>query len=237
MAQTREDVRPAPSGERARLCGTKADGVDTRHQELSDTATQVTPTSGGGVGDTDAAAVEHARHPELARHKGGQTETDAETADQETTEPLHQSHRKAERRGGEQDDRQTEARADDIAHRAHDHAADDRPGHRRETGVAELRLGQPEIFTNHGNHRRRRERGHKGDKETDPRHVERHVVRAVKAEDVKLHGFVLAARARKKAPSVVEVSRDVNTQAQDGDRANDDDDDDEWWWCEEITYE
>jgi len=197
VAQAREDVRPTPGGERVLLGGRVADGVDARHEELRDTATEVTPTRGGGVGETDALVVEHARHPELARDKRREAETDAETADEEAFKASHQGHGKAKRRRGEKNDRETETRADDVAHRTHDDPTNNRTRHRRETGVSELRLGQPKIFANHRNHRRRGKRGDKRDEETQPRHVEGKVVRSRKVQRVELHRLVFAARVQK----------------------------------------
>ena len=62
-------------------------GVNTPASELRDASAQVTPT-GDAVAfrQADNLTVEHARHPKLARDERRETETDAQTADEEPFE-------------------------------------------------------------------------------------------------------------------------------------------------------
>jgi hypothetical protein len=192
-----DDVRPAPGGVDAALSAGHHAGVDERHEELSDAAAEVTPARGGGVGDADALAVEHAGHPELARHEGGQTETDAEAADQEAGGVFDVGHAEAERSGEQEDDGQAVARSYHVADGSHDDTGDDGAGDGGEAGVAEVGLGELEVLADDRHHGCGREGGHEGHEEADPRHVEGSMVGEAEGEDVEALRLVLAVRIRR----------------------------------------
>ena len=96
--QAGDDVCPPPRAVNAAFGTGDHAAVDDGHQKLGNAAAEVTPTSGSGVGNADALAVEHAGHPELARDERGETETDAEATDQETSRVGDVGHAEAEGR-------------------------------------------------------------------------------------------------------------------------------------------
>ena len=179
MHEARDDVRPAPGGVDAALGAGDHAGVDERHEELGDAAAEVTPARGGGVGDANALAVEHAGHPVLARNEGGQTKTDAEATDQEAGGVGDVGHAEAERGREQQNDGQAVPGPDNVTDGAHDDARADRTGHGGEAGGSEVGLCEFEVFSDDGDHGRRGESRHEGHKEAHPGHVEGRMVRVV----------------------------------------------------------
>jgi len=177
-------VSPSPRGIDASLSCRSHAAEDQRHQKLSHAAAKVAPSSGSGISETNALAVEHARHPKLAGHERGEAEPDSHAANEEAGGGGDVGHAEAERGREQQNDGQAVPGPDDVTDGAHDDACADRTGHGGEAGRSEVRLCEFEVLSDDGDHGRRGESRHEGHKEAHPGHVEGRMVREVEGEDI-----------------------------------------------------
>lgn len=76
MQTARHEEGDAPCSERSGVEFFSDQVVDERHNELRSAAAHITPPSSGAVGEADDLAVEHGAHSVLARHEGGEGESD-----------------------------------------------------------------------------------------------------------------------------------------------------------------
>ena len=126
----------------------------------------------------------------MASHESGEAESDAHAANEEACRRGDITHAEAERGGHHQHDGKTISGSNNITNGPHNHAGGDGASHGRKASAAQVRFGQFEVLTNDGNHGSGRKGGHEGHEETDPRHVEGRMMRAVEREDVKGLGLM-----------------------------------------------
>lgn len=193
--------RQAPCAEACRSKIIVNQVVQQWHDQLGDTATQISPSSSGAIRQAHNFAVEHGAHPKLAGDKSRQGETNEEAHQDEAVDCGNQRHAEHSRSCNHDEHCAAIARADEIANGTHQQPRDDGAGYRCDSGVGNVSLRQVEVVSDDGHQWRRSEGGKETNHEGNPRKMECPHVRWSPRVQLHLGSLVLGIHRKGEFPT------------------------------------
>eukprot|EP00967_Tisochrysis_lutea_P115930 scaffold186181_cov25-Tisochrysis_lutea.AAC.2 len=116
-----------------------------RHYELGHAAAEVAPAAGSRIGSANDRACEHLRAPDLARHEGGERETDQEACGNERAGALCEGEGDDARDAEPEQQEEGLTGAELVAERAGQNAHRDGTAHCGRAGVGDVGAGEADA--------------------------------------------------------------------------------------------
>lgn len=200
LKETRDEESDPPSRE---LSGSHLPDhrEHERHDQLRRASSEVSPPGGDTISRAHDRSGEHRAHPELRRDKSREREPREEP---DHDKPYRRLDPRREVHGGSGGECQRgggEARAEEVAGRAHDETSEDGAGHGGDTGVSDVGGGEVEVLADDREERRSREGGDEAAEELEPREVESSHVRLSDGEEAERCRLVLGVHRKCEPPS------------------------------------
>ena len=127
----------------------------------------------------------------MAHHKGGSSDTDAHTDEQQITGAVHKSSQRGRNTSEEKNGSHHDTRSVLVTQRSVDEAHENSRSNTGDTGVPNLLLGKAEVILNLTQKGGGRELNEESDEETPPRTMESAHVGALEGQELDLRGFII----------------------------------------------